>query len=211
MWREIVDGIPGVRAGAPGAEELVEQVEEGLGHTLPEVLRAFLLDVDGVEDAYGTEFVWSAERVLEDNAAFREEPQFRELYAPFDDLVFFGDNGGGDQFAFRRAPDGVAHVLAWDHETDHRYVIATSFAQFLRDALTSDGGDWYVTRREEMVTLVRALAEARTTEAEADAAVDALEARVPHPAVTDLIFHQDPPLTAEEVVDRAMAYRPVAL
>ncbi|GAA2091179.1 hypothetical protein GCM10009801_56690 [Streptomyces albiaxialis] len=210
MWREIVATAD---AGAePASGELLAHVEAGLGHPLPAALRGFLAEADGIADAYGTDLVWSAGRVLRENLAFREEPRFRELYAPFDGLVLFGDNGGGDHFAFRRPTDGAEHVLAWDHETDHRYVIAPSFAAFLRDALASDGEDWYVTRRDELIALVRALATgALGTEAEEDAALDTLRARVPHPRVADLVFHRDPPLTPEEIVDRAMAYRPVVL
>ena len=41
--------------------------------------------------------------------------------------------------------------------------------------------------------------------------IELLERNVPHPAVTDLIFYSDENLTAEELVQRALAYRPIQL
>lgn len=61
---------------------------------------------------------------------------------PFDSLVFFGDNGGGDQFAFARLPDRP-DVFVWEHETDSRYVVAGSLAQYVTLSLESGGEDWY--------------------------------------------------------------------
>ncbi|MFC8130073.1 SMI1/KNR4 family protein [Streptomyces sp. NPDC057302] len=60
----------------------------------------------------------------------------------FDALLFFGDNGGGDQFAFVRTPERD-DIFAWDHGTDSRKWIAPHLESFLRDALGSAGEDWY--------------------------------------------------------------------
>lgn len=38
-----------------------------------------------------------------------------------------------------------------------------------------------------------------------------LKTSVLHPRITDLIYYNTPKLTAEEVVDRALAYRPIEL
>lgn len=70
--------------------------------------------------------------------------------------------------------------------------------------------------RDELIDLVRRAmsAEGRTQE-EADDLVDVFVASVPHPEAGDLIFYprqhfgREP--TTEEVVDRALSYRPIAL
>lgn len=66
--------------------------------------------------------------------------------------------------------------------------------------------------REELVELVRRIMEVEGTEEEIDAMIEILEANVPHPAVTDLIFYpEDGEPTPEEVVDQALAYKPIGL
>jgi hypothetical protein len=55
------------------------------------------------------------------------------LYMPFDHLLFFGDYGGGDQFAFPIHADGEIHkldIFRWDHETDARSWYAGGLEQF---------------------------------------------------------------------------------
>ena len=70
--------------------------------------------------------------------------------------------------------------------------------------------------REELVRLVEYLMSGEGTEEEQNAALKALESRVLHPRVSALIFwpdHEgfDRELTPDEVVDAALAYRPIEL
>ncbi|WP_405598180.1 MULTISPECIES: SMI1/KNR4 family protein [unclassified Streptomyces] len=142
MWRELTSEFPDVELQAPATPGALAAVEEQLGQPLPEALRQLLLETDGIEACYGTEVVWTAEKILEENRSARSRGEFRSLYMPFDALMFFGDNGGGDQFAFVRTPDRD-DVFVWDHETDSRIWVAPSLEQYLRSALGSDGDDWY--------------------------------------------------------------------
>ncbi|MFD7296592.1 SMI1/KNR4 family protein [Streptomyces sp. NPDC059897] len=143
MWRELI-GSRGVAVAfsrpAPSAE--VVRVESSLSQALPPELRTLLLEANGLQDQYGTDVIWSAAQVLEENLVARSDEAFAQLYAPFDPFVFFGDNGGGDRFAFlAEAPqDGV---WVWDHETDERTRVAGSLQEYLRRSLEADGEDWY--------------------------------------------------------------------
>lgn len=65
--------------------------------------------------------------------------------------------------------------------------------------------------REELIRMVQQLIDADLPEDEEDRLVEELKLSVLHPRVTDLIYYNSPKLTAEEVVDRALAYRPVEL
>ncbi|MFD3667192.1 bacteriocin immunity protein [Streptomyces sp. NPDC058672] len=65
--------------------------------------------------------------------------------------------------------------------------------------------------RTELIEMVQKLIDATLPEAEEDALLEELKASVQHPRVSDLIFYQEPPLTAEQVVDQALAYRPIEL
>lgn len=70
--------------------------------------------------------------------------------------------------------------------------------------------------RDELIELVRLImAGAGGSQEEADRLVDVFVANVPHPEADDLIFYPEKAFgrepTAEEVVDRALSYEPIAL
>ncbi|MEU0752847.1 bacteriocin immunity protein [Streptomyces albogriseolus] len=70
--------------------------------------------------------------------------------------------------------------------------------------------------RDQLIEIVRKIMAGDGTEDEVDRLVEILEASVPHPRVLNLIYHPDVEgvggdLTAEEVVDVALAYTPFAL
>lgn len=53
---------------------------------------------------------------------FRQSVDFRELYMPFDCLLFIADAGNGDQFAYSIVGGAIRRddIFAWDHENDSR-------------------------------------------------------------------------------------------
>jgi Colicin immunity protein / pyocin immunity protein len=69
--------------------------------------------------------------------------------------------------------------------------------------------------RTQLIRLVEFLMSAQGTEEEQDEALRSLESRVPHPRVSDLIFWPQyegfDQLTPQQVVDTALAYRPIEL
>lgn len=66
--------------------------------------------------------------------------------------------------------------------------------------------------RGELVRLVEEIMECEGSEEECDALIEKLKQNVRHPRVTDLIFHpENGELTAEQVVDAALSYRPLEL
>jgi hypothetical protein len=65
--------------------------------------------------------------------------------------------------------------------------------------------------REELIHMVQQLIDADLSEEEEDRLVEELKASVLHPRITDLIYYNTPKLTAEEVVEKALAYRPIGL
>ncbi|MFJ8822753.1 SMI1/KNR4 family protein [Streptomyces sp. NPDC102467] len=143
MWRELTSEFPGVGLQDSAGEASLAAIEQCLGQTIPQPLRDLLLETNGITDDYGTDIIWSAEKILSGNEGFRLDGQFRDLYQAFDSLMFFGDNGGGDQFAFIRRPTRDDEIFVWDHETDSRTWVAGSLENYLRNALGSDGEDWY--------------------------------------------------------------------
>ncbi|MFG2134992.1 bacteriocin immunity protein [Streptomyces sp. NPDC048751] len=70
--------------------------------------------------------------------------------------------------------------------------------------------------REQLIELVNKIMAVEGTEEEEAIMIETLESNVLHPRVLDLIFHPqseglpDEP-TAEQIVDAALAYKPIAL
>lgn len=66
--------------------------------------------------------------------------------------------------------------------------------------------------RVELIELVRRVMSADDTEEDIQQMLSTVEANVPHPEVSNLIFYpnSDDP-TPEQVVEEALAYRPIVL
>jgi hypothetical protein len=101
MWVELASGLFVEAAFAPPVgQERIDAADARLGGAFPDDLRALLSETDGVRGEFLVDVVWEVERIVGVNLEFRSRADFAGLYAPFDGLLFFGDNGGGDQFAF---------------------------------------------------------------------------------------------------------------
>jgi|SRR5580765_574010 len=133
-WKTLVTSVaPDAEFGEPATETRLSALEQTLGVHLPEEFRQLLLEFDGLIADFGADVVWSVAQIEKQNRLFRTEKSFRTLYMPFDNLLFFGDDGGGDQFAFPIHADGEIHkldIFRWEHETDARSWYAGSLEQF---------------------------------------------------------------------------------
>jgi hypothetical protein len=141
-WKELTERYArDATFGRPASESQLAAVEQALGIRLPDSLREFLLEADGVSADYGSGVIWSAADILNRNLEFRAEPGFRSLYMSFDQLLFFGDDGCGDQVAFAIQADGQIHrddVFRWEHESDARSWFAGRLEQYLETRLHED-------------------------------------------------------------------------
>jgi len=65
----------------------------------------------------------------------------------------------------------------------------------------------------ELVDLVRRICAAEGTEEQQEEMMNLLRANVPHPEVSDLIYYPpgDVELSPEEIVELALAYKPIRL
>lgn len=133
-WKSLILSLTADAKFSPSAElGQIEAIEHGLQATLPNELRDLLAELDGFTADHGADVVWSARDILERNHEFRSTEEFRDLYMPFDNLLFFGDDGGGDQFAYSIHADGIIHkrdIFRWEHETDARSWFASGLRQF---------------------------------------------------------------------------------
>ncbi|MFK8908379.1 SMI1/KNR4 family protein [Streptomyces sp. YS-3] len=116
--------------------------EQRLGREVPAELRELLLESNGIIGRSAVDTVWPVEQIVEQNLLFRSDGSFAELYMPFEALLFFGDNGGGDQFAFVQTPQRP-DIFVWEHETDSRRWVARDLRDYLGRSLAEGGDDWY--------------------------------------------------------------------
>ncbi|MGW7018406.1 SMI1/KNR4 family protein [Streptomyces decoyicus] len=143
MWKELArQAFPGVEFSEPVDAARVAAAEQCLGCPLPSELVSLLRETDGMVGHDGVDTVWPLEQIVEQNLHFWSDDAFGELYMPFDALLFFGDQGGGDQFAVVRTPSR-ADIFVWEHEDDSRRWVARDLEDYLSRSLTDGGDDWY--------------------------------------------------------------------
>lgn len=119
---------------APASPGALLACEAQLCHRLPDHLRRLLEETNGIEGEFGLGLLWNAERIAEDNGRFRKSTDFRQLYMPFDGLVFFADAGNGDQFVLSLS--GNHEVFVWNHVDDSRTWVARTVLRYLEDWMT---------------------------------------------------------------------------
>ena len=118
-WKQLLEQFsPSVSCHAATHESQLVAAERELGVCFPDELRDCLLESNGIEGEYSLALVWPLDRIIEDNKQFRNNSDFKELYMPFDSLLFFGDAGNGDQFAFAIVGGKIrrSEVFVWNHE-----------------------------------------------------------------------------------------------
>ncbi|WP_030732610.1 SMI1/KNR4 family protein [Streptomyces sp. NRRL S-237] len=143
MWREAaLEAFPEAEFRGPAQAAALADAEHRLGLRLPAELRQLLVESNGIIGPTAVDTVWPVEQVIEQNLLFRSDSSFAQLYMPFDALLFFGDNGGGDQFAFVQTPQRP-DIFVWEHETDSRRWVARDLRDYLGRSLAEGGDDWY--------------------------------------------------------------------
>jgi hypothetical protein len=144
MWRDFIQSLSrDCTFKPPCAFASLDVAQEKLQVEFPTELRALLSESDGVLGKYSLGLVWPVERIVADNLAYRGNADFRELYMPFDCLLFFGDAGNGDQFAFSICGGVIRRddIFAWNHGDDSRTWVAPSLRTYL---------EWWLIGRIEL-------------------------------------------------------------
>jgi hypothetical protein len=128
MWRELIGGsFTDAKFYIPASAREIGHAEQELGVEFPAELRQLLMETNGVSANYSAPLVWPVEEIIAQNKHFRASKDFAELYKPFTDLLFFGAEGNGDQFAYRDTT-----IYEWDHETDERTNFASDLGDYFR-------------------------------------------------------------------------------
>ena len=65
--------------------------------------------------------------------------------------------------------------------------------------------------REELINLVNRIVKCEGSEEEIDEMIEVVKRNVPHPEISDLIYWNKEELTPEQIVDKALEYKPIQL
>ena len=139
-WRShISECFPDAKFVDPAPWEAVRNIETKLSITLPDDLKELYAETNGFLGYIGSSIVWTADEVLSRNLEMRSG--YADLYMPFDCLLLFGEDGGGDFFGFRILSTGVEEwqTFRWVHETDSRIW----YSGGLRDYIQRFGNTYY--------------------------------------------------------------------
>jgi hypothetical protein len=134
MWRDLVTGLTDVAIFvSPASPRDLAEAERDIDVTFPGELRELLSESDGVKGEYGIGVVWPVAQIRHDNLEFRSNSDFRDLFMPFDCLLFFGDAGNGDQFGYAILDGAIRRddIYRWNHENDSREWAASTLRQYL--------------------------------------------------------------------------------
>ena len=123
--------MPKAKLSAPASKEEIDAAESTLGTRMPSDLRGILEESNGVDGLYSSPIL-PLDRIVSMNQEYRTA-DYLEDRMPFDHLLFFGDTGNGDDFAFPIYKNGQVGdaVFMWEHETDCRQEYSGSLAGFL--------------------------------------------------------------------------------
>ena len=136
-WRQWLPSLhEEVALREPASELAVAAAEAALCVKFPDALTSLLRATDGVVGPFRYWLVWPAAQIASANLHYRNSPDLRGLYMPFDHLLFIGEVGNGDLIAYPIMGDGNARykndIFRWNHETDNRTWIANNLEQYLR-------------------------------------------------------------------------------
>jgi hypothetical protein len=134
MWKEkLQKRMDDVKFNPPASSDDIAVAEATLQVRFPKDLQDLLKEADGIAGLYGVELIWSTKHIGKMNSELRTKPDFKEMYMSFDELLFFGDAGNGDLFAYTILSGAVRHddIFMWNHENDSRVWIASSLDKYL--------------------------------------------------------------------------------
>lgn len=141
MWKHYISTISkdySFKLPASAAE--IGQITEELNVELPRKLLEIYNETNGVYDIFECHLLWPTERIVQDNLFFRNFTDYKDIYMPFDHLLFFSDNGCGDLFGYKILNGCIQteDIYVWNHEDDSRTWAASSLESFIKGWITGE-------------------------------------------------------------------------
>ncbi|GAB6549017.1 MULTISPECIES: SMI1/KNR4 family protein [Bacillus] len=134
MWKNTIHSISqNLSFNNPATKDELTDIQKCLHLEFPNDLYQLLQETNGVEGEYG-DFIWSTSKIKTENMNMRNIVDFKDLYMPFDCLLFFADGGNGDLFGYSIL-NGIVQredIYVWNHENDSRTWVASSLETFMK-------------------------------------------------------------------------------
>ncbi len=147
-WKQIINEMDNksthLRLNEPSSELEVSQISAEFKIELPLELVEFYKETNGICEMINKEeigdFIWKTERLVEENKACRTNPDFKNLYMPFDCLLFIGDVGNGDNFGYSIQNNRIikTDIFIWNHENDSRVWVAPNLETLVKWWMNGD-------------------------------------------------------------------------
>ncbi|WP_413305558.1 SMI1/KNR4 family protein [Bacillus sp. 1P10SD] len=145
MWKEFVMSVSKEHHFRdPATTFEISQIQKELNVVdLPDELAGLLNETNGVFDHWNCPLIWSTTQILKDNLFFRNFEDYKDMYMPFENLLFFSDAGNGDLFFYAIVKNGTIEktdIYVWNHEDDSRTWVAASLKHFMEGWMTGKIG-----------------------------------------------------------------------
>ncbi|MFC5603529.1 SMI1/KNR4 family protein [Sporosarcina koreensis] len=141
MWKDYISAISKEYSfKQPASNREITQINEVLSVELPKKLLELFSETNGVFDSFNFPLIWSTSQIVKDNSFFRNFKDYKDIYMPFDHLLFFSDNGCGDLFGYRILNGSIQteDIYVWNHEDDSRMWVASSLELFIKGLITGE-------------------------------------------------------------------------
>ncbi|MWC26912.1 SMI1/KNR4 family protein [Paenibacillus sp. MMS18-CY102] len=141
MWKPFISSIDEQSVFVePATEGELEAVGNSFDLMLPNELKGLLEETNGVIDEFGCHLIWPTSRIIEENLAIRSSEDYKEMYKPFDSMLFVADAGNGDLFGYSIVNGAISKddIYTWNHEDDSRTWVASSLKQFIEGWLKGE-------------------------------------------------------------------------
>lgn len=140
-WKSFIENVSSdYHTTHPATNKDISLIKEKLNVELPRELEDLLSETDGVYDQFDCHLLWSINKIVEENLYYRGWEDFKDLYMPFDHLLFFSDAGNGDLFGYAILNGQIQRedIYVWNHEDDSRTWIASSLKEFIEGWITGE-------------------------------------------------------------------------
>lgn len=141
IWKDYIGAISkDYSYSSPASTPEIFQITDALNIELPRKLLELYSETNGVFDMFDCPLIWSTSQIVKENTFFRNFIDYKDIYMPFDHLLFFSDNGCGDLFGYRILNGCIEteDIYVWNHEDDSRTWVASSLEVFIKGWITDE-------------------------------------------------------------------------